>query len=131
MVVRVYRENSLNRRVNLKISSRKTRSRKLAGLLLASIGYILSPLSWWNDAFINIPLSIAVAYLLHALLGLNRLIGFYLGYMITNAAGMFLLIYGGQLIMQKPHRVNNAVVIATSIAYSIIASVLLHIIGLI
>jgi len=27
------------------------------------IGFMLSPLSWWNDLFVNVPLAIAFAWL--------------------------------------------------------------------
>ena len=31
--------------------------RRLGAGIIAFIGYILSPLSWWNDTFINLPLA--------------------------------------------------------------------------
>ena len=36
--------------------------RKIYGGFLSVLGFMLSPLSWWNDAFVNLPL--AVGYLL-------------------------------------------------------------------
>ncbi len=37
------------------------RKRKVAGGLLAVLGFILLPLSWWNEAFVNLPLALASA----------------------------------------------------------------------
>jgi len=58
---------------------------------LTFIGYLLSPLSWWNDIIINIPLAYAFAYpfgLISRKLFLPTMI---LGYWITNIAGLILL----------------------------------------
>jgi hypothetical protein len=38
--------------------------REIAGGTLALIGYMLSPLSWWNDMFINVPLALAFAWVI-------------------------------------------------------------------
>ncbi len=40
---------------------------KYVAILALVVGYILSPLSLWNDAFVNIPLSIAIAYMVELL----------------------------------------------------------------
>ncbi len=109
-----------------------TSPQRLIGLVLVVVGYILSPLSWWNDGFINIPLSLAIAYVLSHFLGINRLLGFYIGYLTTNIVGMFLLIYGGRLAATRGHSSTRELVISTviSLVYTVIASIVLHIIGL-
>ena len=40
--------------------------RKVSGSILAVIGFMLSPLSWWNDAFVNFPLALGFAWLVAA-----------------------------------------------------------------
>ena len=109
-----------------------TSPRRLIGLILAVIGYILSPLSWWNDGFVNIPLSIATAYVLNRFFGVDRLLGFYIGYLTTNTMGMFLLIYGGRLAAARRQSSRKEMVTSTAISlvYTVIASIVLHIIGL-
>jgi hypothetical protein len=62
---------------------------------LAVVGFILSPLSWWNDAVVNIPISLALASALHALTGLDLKIGFTLAYWLTNVGGLILMLLGG------------------------------------
>lgn len=58
---------------------------------LVTIGYVLSPLSWWNDIFINIPLAYGFAFLF----GLISESLFYpmmiIGYWITNIVGLILM----------------------------------------
>jgi len=36
---------------------------KLSGGVLALIGFMLSPLTWWNDLFVNIPLALVFAWI--------------------------------------------------------------------
>jgi hypothetical protein len=36
--------------------------RKSYGGVLGFIGFMLSPLSWWNDLFVNVPLAPAFAW---------------------------------------------------------------------
>lgn len=68
--------------------------RRLVSGIVAFIGYILSPLSWWNDTFINLPL----AYLFASLISLasHRLFApaMILGYWLTNIAGILLMARG-------------------------------------
>jgi len=56
--------------------------------VLITIGYILSPLSWWNDSFVNIP----IAYLFGCLFTLISpklfLPSMIIGYWITNVVGL-------------------------------------------
>jgi len=67
---------------------------KLNGGIIALIGYLLSPLSWWNDLILNIPL----AYLFGSFFGLFTkklfLPTFVLGYWLTNIAGFILMHHG-------------------------------------
>jgi uncharacterized membrane protein len=76
--------------------------RKLfSGGILGVIGYLLSPLSWWNDAFINIPIAYGFAWLISLLdrpLFVPALIFFY---WVTNIAGFVLLHKGIEKIAQK------------------------------
>lgn len=65
---------------------------------LGVIGFILSPLSWWNDLFVNVPLSFAFAWGvgkflklfidIHQWLFINL---FVVGYFLTNLLGFLML----------------------------------------
>jgi hypothetical protein len=61
---------------------------------LAVIGYLLSPLSWWNDPFVNLPLAWVFASLVS--LASHRLFApaMVLGYWLTNIAGILMMARG-------------------------------------
>ena len=70
---------------------RPGRGRRAGSAILAGLGWLLSPLSWWNDLVVNVPL----AYLFAAPFSLldERLYvpAFALGYWLTNLLGFVLL----------------------------------------
>jgi hypothetical protein len=67
---------------------------------LAFVGFILSPLSWWNDIFVNVPLAYAFAWLigkfLDIFIDIERWLFvtlFIIGYFITNVVGFLMMHY--------------------------------------
>ena len=75
--------------------------RKIKGGILATIGYVLSPFSWWNDLFINLPLAYVFALpfgLLSKKLFLPAMI---VGYWITNVACFMLMHHGVKDLVTK------------------------------
>jgi hypothetical protein len=67
---------------------------KIRGGILATLGYLLSPASWYNDFIINIPLAYLFAFpfgLISKKLFMPFLI---IGYWLTNIAGFMLMHYG-------------------------------------
>ncbi len=82
--------------------------RKVRGGILAVLGYMLSPLSWWNDAFVNLPPALAFAWLVSAFLPRSgREACFQLclivGYWLTNIIGLVLLYKGAtQMLSNQP-----------------------------
>lgn len=101
----------------------KTEAR-IKGGALATVGYLLSPLSFWNDAIINIP----IAYALGALVGLVVpqffLPSVVLFYWITNVIGFILLhkgthlaVTGGPSVFSKKELLTN---IALSFVYTLV-----------
>ena len=82
--------------------------RKVTGGVLGVIGFMLSPLSWWNDAVVNLPLALIFA----------SIVGFFyrpaarpnstafdamviLGYWLTNILGFVLMHKGAQQVLSK------------------------------
>jgi len=58
---------------------------------LFTIGYLLSPLSWWNDLYLNFPIAYGLAWLVSLIdkqFFTVALIGFY---WLTNIAGLILM----------------------------------------
>uniref|UniRef100_A0A7V4CI99 Uncharacterized protein n=1 Tax=candidate division WOR-3 bacterium TaxID=2052148 RepID=A0A7V4CI99_UNCW3 len=70
--------------------------RKLKSGILIAIGYILSPFSWWNDAFVNIPISYFLGFLFSLIYRKLFLPITIATYWLTNLLGI-LLIYKGTL----------------------------------
>jgi len=71
----------------------------LARITAGTVGFILSPLSWWNDLFVNFPLSYAFAWIVGKFFNSFMVIHkwlfvdlFVLGYFLTNLIG-FLMIH--------------------------------------
>jgi hypothetical protein len=75
--------------------------RKIAAGVLAVIGYLLSPLSWWNDAFINIPLALVFAWIVSALYQPAFSAALVIGYWLTNVLGFILMHKGAQQVLAR------------------------------
>ena len=68
-----------------------------AHLIRASIGLVglmLSPLTPWNDSFINVPIAVAVGLALSSLCSFD--VGYWIGYALSNLLGIFLLLIASQ-----------------------------------
>jgi Sec-independent protein secretion pathway component TatC len=98
--------------------------------LVLVIGYLLSPLSWWNDLFVNLPL----AYLFGSALSLvsKKLFapGMIFGYWLSNLLGFFLMHRAGWKIAVKDGSSGNrrrAILlnILTALGYTVLVVVLI------
>jgi hypothetical protein len=78
--------------------------------IVALLGWWLSPLTAWNDAFTNIPLALGAAYLLGVLgIPVDPKAAAVTAYIFTNVLGIALLWIGaGKLIVRRP-RVRRAI----------------------
>ena len=70
--------------------------RKAVGGVVALIGYLLSPLSWWNDMFVNVPLALVFAWVVSAFYKPAFSVSLVVGYWLTNILGFVLLHKGAQ-----------------------------------
>lgn len=73
--------------------------RKTGGTVLGVIGFLLSPLSWWNDLFVNVPLAAAFAWAVAAFHKPAFEIALVVGYWLTNVLGLVLLHKGAKLAL--------------------------------
>ena len=71
------------------------------GSFLVLAGYMLSPLSWWNDLFINVPLAWVFASLISLFYHPAYAASFVVGYWLTNVLGFVLMHKGGHKIFSK------------------------------
>lgn len=91
----------------------------MGAAIVAGLGWLLSPLSWWNDLVVNVPL----AYLFSVPFSLidERLYvpAFALGYWLTNVLGFVLLHKGVTgMVSKRKASLRRDLVIAT--AYTIV-----------
>jgi len=78
--------------------------RKMQGGLLGFIGFMLSPLSWWNDLFVNVPLAVGFGWLV-ALIYRPAFDGAVIVcYWLTNVLGLILLHKGAQRMLVEQGR---------------------------
>jgi hypothetical protein len=75
--------------------------RRVWGSFLGFVGFLLSPLSWWNDAFINLPLAIAFGWLISLAYKPAFEVAVVVGYWLTNVAGFVLMQKGGAKLVRK------------------------------
>jgi hypothetical protein len=70
--------------------------RKVQGGILGFIGFMLSPLSWWNDAFVNLPLAIGFGWIVARFHEAAFAPAVVAGYWLTNVLGLILMHKGVQ-----------------------------------
>jgi hypothetical protein len=75
--------------------------RKFSGGVLAGIGFMLSPLSWWNDLFVNVPLALAFAWIVSLFYRPAFEVCVIVGYWLSNVAGFVLMHKGAQKMLSE------------------------------
>ena len=104
--------------------------RKGQGSLLAFLGFMLSPLSWWNDAFINLPLAVGFGWLAARFHKPAFEPAVIFGYWLTNICGFILMHKGAQRMLgetaRRYTRRDLARDIGVSLAYTLLIVVLLR-----
>lgn len=88
--------------------------------LLAILGFVLSPFSWWNDLLINVPLAYAMSAVISlaarpfwitspadftALMIVN--------YWITNVLGLYLMHAGYSVAKHKTHNLTSDIIVGS------------------
>jgi hypothetical protein len=73
----------------------------MQGSLLGLIGFMLSPLSWWNDLFVNVPLAVAFGWMVSLVYGPAFETAVIVGYWLTNVLGFVLMQKGAQRILSS------------------------------
>jgi hypothetical protein len=108
----------------------KSLKQNLRGGLLVGIGYMLSPLSWWNDVFFNLPIAIAVGYAISWLHPSWFVPGTLAGYWLSNVVGMVMMQFGATDIFwaderRNPHR-DLLIGFGSSTLYTIAVAALVY-----
>jgi uncharacterized membrane protein len=94
------------------------------GIGLIGLGYLLSPLCWWNDLIFNLPVAYGFGYLCKLLDPGFFLPGAIAGYWLSNLVGIVLMQFGLIDVVQNPAKERNfkkelLMGVATSTAYTV------------
>src|SRR5215475_7015796 len=100
--------------------------RKVYGGVLGFIGFMLSPLSWWNDAVVNLPLALVFAWIVgifyrpasepdSAAFDTSVIVGYWL----TNVLGFILMHKGAQAAFSKEEKKYSWRALAKDVAVSL------------
>lgn len=100
-------------------------SRILGGVMFG-LGWLLSPLTWWNDALINIPMAWVLA---SWVVSNGKTFGlfFLLFYWLTNIGG-FILMYFGWRVFQLKKPISKKEMLASffvSLVYTVVILILI------
>jgi hypothetical protein len=104
--------------------------RAVSGGILGVVGYLLSPLSWWNDLYINIPLAYAGGWLVSLVYKTAFMPAFLLCYWITNIAGFVMMhkgickLGGKQCDMGSYTKKDLVKDVAWTVAYTVLMVIL-------
>jgi hypothetical protein len=100
--------------------------RKLRGGFLLVLGFMLSPLSFWNDLFFNLPIAYGFGYLCSLLSPDLLLPCSIVGYWISNIAGILLMQIGAVDVFQgQPKERNLKKELVTGLASSFVYSLVI------
>lgn len=105
--------------------------RRLWGGTLVVVGYLLSPLCWWNDLVINLPLALGFGYLASRPFPETLVAMTAVGYWLTNVVGFVLMQQGAATALQKDGQgsrqsLRNGLITSTVYTVAIAALIQLH-----
>jgi len=80
--------------------------RKFRSSAIVGLGYMLSPLSWWNDLFFNLPIALAFGYVVSWFHSEWLLPGTVVGYWLSNVLGIVMMQLGATDLFLNEERRN-------------------------
>ncbi|MFN9548137.1 MAG: hypothetical protein ACK6AD_13920 [Cyanobacteriota bacterium] len=78
--------------------------RALPSLALVALGWLLSPLCWWNDLLVNLPLALGFARLVSLFNPAWLLPALVSGYWLSNMVGILLMQNGALALLPEERR---------------------------
>ncbi|MCC5625200.1 hypothetical protein [Nostoc sp. CHAB 5715] len=81
--------------------------KKLRGGFFLVLGYLLSPLCWWNDLLFNLPIAYGFGYGCSLLSPKLLFPCSIIGYWLSNIVGILLMQFGSKDIFQKEPQEHN------------------------
>jgi hypothetical protein len=74
---------------------------KIRGLFCLILGYLLSPVCWWNDLVFNLPVAYCFGYLCRLVWSDSLIPGTIVGYWLSNIIGILMMQFGLVDILPK------------------------------
>jgi hypothetical protein len=102
-------------------------TKRIFGGVIAVAGYLLSPLSWWNDLFINIPLAYLFAFLVGLVIPGYFLASMVVGYWITNVAGFMIMHAGIKMASSKVVKIEFLKDFLISLGYTAVVIIFYYV----
>ena len=99
--------------------------RKIAGGLTTFVGFMLSPLSWWNDLFVNVPLALAFAWGVSLFYRPAFEASLIVGYWLTNVLGFVLMHKGAQAMLSETEKKYSRRELLKDVVVSLIYTVVI------
>jgi hypothetical protein len=86
------------------------------------VGWLLSPLTFWNDAFVNIPIAYICASLAYRMARLDFVKSMLVFYWLSNLLGILIIYFAGRRILadKKTRAHEITITILTILIYSAI-----------
>lgn len=81
---------------------------KITGGLLGVIGFLLSPLSWWNDLLVNVPLAVAFGWIIGYFYPPAFKPAVIVGYWLTNVLGFWLMHKGNEKLFDRQPTISTS-----------------------
>jgi hypothetical protein len=104
--------------------------KRLRGGLLFALGYLLSPLCWWNDLIFNLPVAYGFGYLCSLISANWMLPGLIIGYWLSNVVGFLLMQFGATdaIQSQKPRQLRRELLtgLLSSTVYTLVVVALVQ-----
>lgn len=105
------------------MSSPKPLLKKVRGGFLVGLGYMLSPLSWWNDLFFNFPIAYGFGWVVEWIFSGWLIPGTVVGYWLSNVLGFVLMQFGAGDVLfgDRPRNLKKDMLVSlgTSTLYTL------------
>ncbi len=100
--------------------------KKVFGILLFGLGWLLSPLTWWNDVLINLPLAWLMASIFFSENQSAFSLCFIISYWMTNLMGFILMHLGWKIFKSRVQMTKKDLLqsFLVSLAYTLVILVL-------
>lgn len=94
------------------------------------IGYMLSPLSWWNDLFFNLPIALVFGYGIAWVNPNFFFSGTIVGYWLSNILGILMMQFGAEdlFLAEEKRNIKRDLLLglAGSTLYTLVVSALVY-----